>query len=228
MTALASGVRLGHFELLSLLGAGGMGQVWLATDSRLGRNVAIKVIGEDLANDEQVRARMQREARSVSALNHPNICSLFDIGNESGTDFLVMEYVEGVTLRDRIAAGPIPPDLLINVAEQMIDAIREAHDRGVTHRDLKPANIMITKNGLVKVLDFGLSTQKRAADDEATAVRSSSGAMIGTLSYMSPEQASGLAADARSDIFTIGVVLYEMATGARPFEGLPPRSLRNF
>jgi TolB-like protein/Tfp pilus assembly protein PilF len=199
-----------------------MGQVWLATDRRLGRNVAIKFIGEDVSESEQVRARMRREARSISALNHPNICSLFDVGEDEGADYLVMEYVEGDTLAERLASGPLPVDSITAIGAQVVEAIREAHHHGVTHRDLKPANIMITSRGLVKVLDFGLATAaKEVSADSATHVRSSAGLVIGTLSYMSPEQASGSVADARSDIFSIGVTLYEMATGRRPFEGTP-------
>lgn len=215
--------RLGPYELVSPLGAGGMGEVWRAVDSRLGRSVAVKVIASGLAHDDQIRARMQREARSVSALNHPNICSLFDIGHDDGSDYLVMELVEGDTLAERLLAGPLPVDRIVAVASQVVQAMEEAHSHGVTHRDLKPANIMLTSRGLVKVLDFGLATRSRTEqpDGDHTLVKSSAGMMIGTLAYMSPEQANGAQADERSDIFSIGVILYEMATGVRPFDGTP-------
>src|SRR5581483_1683532 len=174
-----------------------------------------------LAGDEQIRARLQREARSVSALNHPNICALFDIGSDSGFDYLVMEFVEGETLARMLAAGAMPVESILSIGAQIIEAVQEAHILGITHRDLKPANIMVTPRGRVKVLDFGLATRAEAHADDVTAVHSGAGMMIGTLAYMSPEQASGAPIDHRSDIFSIGVLLYEMVTGSRPFDGTP-------
>ncbi len=219
--SLVPGFHLGPYELVARLGAGGMGEVWRAKDSRLGRGVAIKVIAERLAGDEQTRARLQREARSVSALNHPNICSLFDIGSDGGWDYLVMEFVEGETLARTLLSGPMPIQTILTLGAQIVEAVQEAHILGITHRDLKPANIMVTPRGRVKVLDFGLATRAEAQHDASTAVHSNPGMMIGTLAYMSPEQASGATLDHRSDIFSIGVVLYEMTTGTKPFDGTP-------
>jgi len=208
--ALAAGTRLGPYEILSALGAGGMGEVWKARDTRLNRLVAIK------ASLGPFSERFEREARAIAAVNHPHVCSLYDVG----PDYLVMEYVEGESLH-----GPVPVAQALELAEQILDALDAAHEKGIVHRDLKPSNILLTKSG-VKVLDFGLAkiTQASAADGLNLAETESialtvEGSLLGTLPYMSPEQVEGQDADARSDIFAFGVVLYELISGTRPFTG---------
>ncbi|MDE3165351.1 MAG: serine/threonine-protein kinase, partial [Acidobacteriota bacterium] len=209
------GTRVGSFEILGRLGAGGMGEVFRARDTRLGRDVAIKV------SHEQFGARFEREARAISALNHPNICTLYDVG----PNYLVMELVEGQTLAERIKRGAIPLDEALGIAKQIADALGAAHERGITHRDLKPRNINIKPDGTVKVLDFGLAKMGGAAtaqpDDSPTltAGPTQKGVILGTAAYMSPEQARGKEADSRADIWAFGVVLYEMLTGQKLFEG---------
>jgi len=215
-------MRLGPYEIVAPIGAGGMGEVYRARDTRLGRSVAIKVLPSDFAGDERLRVRFEREAKAISALNHPHICTLHDVGRESGIEYLVLEHCEGETLARRLDDGPLPNDQLLNYAMQIADALDKAHRQGIVHRDLKPSNIMITKSG-VKVLDFGLA--KRRADhppdpgpDHSTVQRlSEDGALIGTVQYMAPEVLAGKEADARSDIFGLGLVMYEMATGQRAF-----------
>jgi serine/threonine protein kinase/dipeptidyl aminopeptidase/acylaminoacyl peptidase len=227
---LENGQPLGPYEILSLIGAGGMGEVYKARDPRLGRTVAIKVLPSGTA-EAGWKQRFEREAQAIASLNHPHICVVYDVGRHEGIDFLVMEFLEGETLADRIAKGPIPFDQLLTYAIQIADALDKAHRNGVTHRDLKPANIMITKSG-VKLLDFGLaktqasgaSSSPAAALTLATLVTAAQpltmqGAILGTIQYMSPEQLEGREADARSDIFAFGAVLYEMATSRRAFEG---------
>jgi eukaryotic-like serine/threonine-protein kinase len=231
--ALSPGTRLGVYEILALLGAGGMGEVYKARDPRLGRTVAIKILPSELAEVER-RQRFEREAQAIASLNHPHICVVHDVGQHAGIDFLVMELLEGETLADRIAKGPIAFDQLLTYAIQIGDALDKAHRHGVTHRDLKPGNIMLTKSG-VKLLDFGLAkvqqaglvpTQTIAATLTAAArPLTMQGAILGTLQYMSPEQLEGGEADARSDIFAFGALLYEMATGRRAFEGKSQVSL---
>ena len=221
---LTTGHRLGPYEILALIGAGGMGEVYKARDTRLDRAVAIKVLPEKLAQNPEYRQRLEREARAVAALNHPHICTLHDIGQQDGIDFLVFEYLEGETLAARLAKGPIPFEESLRYMVQVADALDKAHRKELTHRDLKPGNIMLTKAG-AKLLDFGLAktaarapagmTQLPTADAGLTV----SGAILGTLHYMSPEQLQGNPVDARSDIFSFGVVLYEMATGAKAFPG---------
>ena len=211
---LSTGDRLGPYEILSALGAGGMGEVWKARDTRLGRIVAIKV------SQERFSDRFEREARSIAALNHPNICTLFDVG----PDYLVMELVEGPTLAERIAKGRLSPDEAIPIARQIAEALEAAHEKGIIHRDLKPANIKLTADGNVKVLDFGLAKavgETAAHDDAETATVSATraGSVIGTAAYMSPEQARGETIDKRADIWSFGVVLYEMTAGKPPFQG---------
>jgi Tol biopolymer transport system component/predicted Ser/Thr protein kinase len=225
--ALASGSRLGPHEILSAIGAGGMGEVYRARDTRLNRTVAIKVLPTNLADRSELRERFEREARTIASLNHPHICTLFDIGQQDGTDFLVMEYLEGETLAHRLLKGPLRLEQVLQYAIEIAGALDKAHRKGVTHRDLKPGNIMLTKTG-TKLLDFGLAKLKQevapanvqlselpTADDPLTA----KGTIVGTLQYMAPEQLEGKEVDARTDIFAFGAVVYEMATGKRAFEG---------
>ena len=224
--ALTSGTKLGPYEILAPLGAGGMGEVYRARDTRLDRTVAIKILPEHLSDDPMRRQRFEREAKAVSSLNHPHICTLYDIGRQDGVDFIVMEYVEGVTLGTRLEKGPLPTAEVLEYGIQLASALDKAHRSGVTHRDLKPGNIMLTKSG-AKLLDFGLAkagplqsagaTQTNAA--APTDPRTLEGAVVGTVPYMSPEQVEGKGVDARSDIFSLGAVLYEMVTGGRAFQG---------
>src|SRR6185503_8527117 len=207
--------------------AGGMGEVYRARDSRLGRDVAIKVLPQRLSASPDLRARFEREARTLSQLNHPYICTLHDIGHESGVDYLVLELIEGETLAARLEQGPLPADRLLSLAEQITAALVEAHRAGLVHRDLKPSNLMLTQSG-VKLLDFGLARPAEsspavvgAASQAPTMHRplTTAGALVGTFQYMAPEQLEGREADARTDLFALGCVLYEMATGRRPFRG---------
>jgi Tol biopolymer transport system component len=230
---LAAGFRLGPYEIVAPLGAGGMGEVWRARDTRLGRDVAVKVLSQHLAVTDDARARLDREARAISGLNHPHICTLHDIGHENGIDYLVMELVEGETLTARLERGALPPAELLGIAIQIAEALDVAHRRGIVHRDLKPGNIMLTRSG-AKLMDFGLA---RAASGPAAEPGSLSGALtvsraltaegtlVGTFLYMTPEQLEGKEADARSDLWALGCVLYEMATGRRAFEGKSQASL---
>ena len=219
---LSPGERLGPYEIVSQIGAGGMGEVWKARDTRLDRTVAIKVMPKHIAERADLRARFEREARTVSGLNHPNICVLYDIGNQDGVGFMVLEHLEGETLAARIAKGPLPLDQALKFAGQIADALDRAHRSGVSHRDVKPANIMLTRDG-VKVLDFGLAktAPKTIGPDDATLTKAltGEGAILGTPQYMAPEQYEGKEADARSDIFAFGCVVYEMVTGKRCFDG---------
>ncbi|HET9793974.1 MAG TPA: serine/threonine-protein kinase, partial [Thermoanaerobaculia bacterium] len=220
---LAAGSRLGPYEILSPLGAGGMGEVYRARDSRLGREVAVKVLAAGTTESKERTLRFEREARAASALNHPNIVTIHDIGDEDGTVFIAMEYVDGATLRESLPGGPMPPKKILDIAVQVADGLAKAHAAGIVHRDLKPENVMITKDGFVKVLDFGLaklvdtgSEGEGLPTSAPTATRE--GMVMGTIGYMSPEQASGIAVDYRSDQFSFGAILYELATARRAFE----------
>ncbi len=233
--SLAEGTRLGPYEIKAQIGAGGMGEVYRATDTRLDRTVAIKVLPEHLADDPQRRERFEREAKAVSSLNHPHICTLHDVGKQDGIHSLVMELVEGDTLQQRLEKGRLPLDQALEYAIQIADALDKAHRQGVVHRDLKPGNIMITKSAGVKLLDFGLAKLK--SDDaqvsplsqmptqDPSAPLTAEGTIIGTLQYMAPEQLEGKEADARTDIFAFGAVVYEMVTGKKAFEGASQASL---
>jgi eukaryotic-like serine/threonine-protein kinase len=224
---LSAGTKFGPYEIQSPLGAGGMGEVYRARDTRLNRTVAIKVLPVHLADRPELRERLEREARAVASLNHPHICTLYDIGREGGTDYLVMEYLEGETLAARLAKGPLAVEQLLQYAIEIADALDKAHRKGVTHRDLKPGNIMLTKSG-TKLLDFGLAKlQQEMAPANAqmsqlptaNAPLTAQGTIVGTLQYMAPEQLEGKESDARTDIFAFGTVAYEMATGKRAFDG---------
>src|SRR5271168_1677655 len=230
--ALTPGTKLGPYEILSPLGAGGMGEVYRARDTRLDRDVAVKVLLTNLASDPSFKQRLEREAKAVSKLSHPHICTLHDIGHQDGVDFLVMEYLEGETLEQRLLKGPLPPDQTLRYAAQIADALAKAHKLGITHRDLKPANVMLTKGG-AKLMDFGLAKQSDAAP-LATALTemtveqaklTSAGMIVGTFQYMAPEQLEGKEADARTDIFAFGELIHEMVTGKPPFSGNSRASL---
>jgi len=222
---LAPATKLGPYEILSPLGAGGMGEVYRARDTRLDRAVAIKILPAHLSADSATKLRFEREAKTVSALNHPNICSLFDVGSQDGIDFLVMECVEGETLSQRLARGSLPTEQTLKIGTEIADALDKAHCSGVVHRDLKPGNIMLTKTA-TKLLDFGLAKPSVPATSAATITNAAAnspvteqGTIVGTFQYMSPEQVEGKELDGRSDIFSLGAVLYEMLTGQRAFEG---------
>ena len=230
---LAPGARFGPYAITAPLGAGGMGEVYRARDERLERDVAIKVLPEGRAGDEKLRARFDREAKSISSLNHPNICTLFDVGHQDGLLFLVMELIEGESLADRVSKGALPPDQVLRIGAQIADALDHAHRQGIVHRDLKPGNVMLTKSG-AKLLDFGLARTASEAPSPAQAMTShptqmkpltQEGTILGTFQYMAPEQLEGQEADARTDIFALGALLYEMATGRRAFEGKSKTSL---
>ncbi len=228
---LPKGARLGPYEIVDALGAGGMGEVYKARDTRLGRTVAIKVLPEHLAASPELRQRLEREARAVSSLSHPNVCALYDLGRDQGVDFLVMEYLEGESLARRLGKGPLPTDELLRIAVQIADALDKAHRSGIIHRDLKPGNIMLTRDG-AKLLDFGLAKAERVLEGGDATVSptlsqplTAAGTILGTYQYMAPEQLEGKEADPRTDIYAFGAVLYEMATGRRVFEASSPASL---
>src|SRR3984957_8505134 len=220
------GKKILHYQLIDKIGAGGMGEIYKAEDSRLNRLVAVKILSPGLSTDPERKRRFFQEAQAASALNHPNIITLYDIVSEGDMQCIVMEYIGGKTLRDLTPAGGLPPAQALQYAAQIASALTAAHAAGIIHRDLKPSNIMVTTSGLIKVLDFGLAKWVDAGMSGQTADQSTvepaltrEGSIIGTVSYMSPEQAEGKRVDARSDIFSFGSVLYEMLTGKRAFEG---------
>jgi serine/threonine protein kinase len=223
--AFSTGARLGVYEIGSPLGAGGMGEVYRARDPRLKRDIALKVLPDSTASDPARRARFEREAQTIAALSHPNIVTIHSVEEADGVLFLTMEYVEGKLLSDFIVKGGLPLNQILNVAIPLADAVSAAHQKGITHRDLKPANVMVTADGRVKVLDFGLAKLLEAAPVEMgvtglpTSPLTGEGRIVGTVAYMSPEQAEGKPVDHRSDLFSLGVMLYELATGERPFKG---------
>jgi Tol biopolymer transport system component len=230
---LQPGTKLGPYEIVAPLGSGGMGEVYRARDTRLGRDVAVKVLPEHLAPSPEVRARFEREARTVSSLNHPHICTLHDVGHEAGVDFLVMELIEGESLAERLAKGPLPPSEVLRYGVEIADALDRAHRAGIVHRDLKPGNIMLTKSG-AKLMDFGLARSAAPAvampgslskSPTMTRPLTAEGAIVGTFQYMAPEQIEGQEADARADLWALGATLYEMATGQKAFSGHSQASL---
>jgi serine/threonine protein kinase/Flp pilus assembly protein TadD len=226
---VSSGTKFGPYEIEKTLGAGGMGEVYLARDTRLGRTVAIKILPEHLCGTREAKERFDREARAISSVSHPNICHLYDVGTQDGTSYLVMEYLQGETVADRLSHGPLAPEPLVRMALEVAEGLDKAHRTGLVHRDLKPANLFITQDEHVKILDFGLAKGAGALGaaniDGATtegANFTSPGLTVGTIAYMSPEQARGEAVDARSDLFSLGMVLYEMATAKKAFGGSSP------
>ena len=232
--SIAAGQTLGHYRIVEKIGTGGMGEVWRANDPRLDRDVAIKVLPQDFAANEQFRARFEREARTISSLNHPNICTLFDVGEEDGIHFLVMELIEGESLAERLRRdGPFPVDQILQIGSQVASALDAAHRSEIVHRDLKPDNIMLTRSG-AKLLDFGLAKTGQALETPSGSLTSlptrhepltEEGTILGTFQYMAPEQLEGAEADARTDLFALGAILYEMTTGKRAFEAKGRASL---
>jgi serine/threonine protein kinase/tetratricopeptide (TPR) repeat protein len=223
------GTKLGHYEIVASIGAGGMGEVYRASDTTLGRQVALKVLPADLARDPSRIERFKREARTVAALNHPHIVTLYSVEVAGDVHFLTMELVEGESLDRRLMSGPLSWDALHGMAVALADALTAAHDGGVVHRDLKPANVMLTRDGRVKILDFGIAkiadSASAASSELETVVQTSEGVVLGTMPYMSPEQVEGRPLDERTDIFSLGVMLHEMAAGTRPFRGSSPAAL---
>src|SRR6202043_783578 len=217
---LKSGTKLGPYEIQSPLGAGGMGEVYRARDTRLDRTVAIKILSAAFSADCDRLDRFEQEARSASALNHPNIVTIYELGQDGSTHYIAMELVEGKTLRELLVSGLLPMRKAIEIAVQIAEGLTKAHEAGITHRDLKPENVMISQDKFVKILDFGLAKHippNSEHSDTSTAI-TGSGVMVGTVGYMSPEQVSGQPLDFRSDQFSFGLMLYEMITGRRPFQ----------
>src|SRR5512136_2525855 len=217
---LSSGTRLGPYEIQAAIGAGGMGEVYKARDTRLDRSVAIKVLPAHVSADPERRARFEREAKTIAGLNHPHICTLYDVGEHEGSTFLVMEHLAGDTLARRLEKGPLPVAQALGVATEIADALAAAHRQGVIHRDLKPANVMLTKAG-AKLVDFGLATSAACLEPPAPATPAAGGrargSIAGTVAYMAPEQLDGKPADPRTDLWALGVIVFEMVTGTRPF-----------
>src|SRR5262245_40150392 len=220
------GKTIGHYQIISLIGKGGMGEVYRARDTKLDRAVALKILPEAMSVDGERMRRFSREAKAASALNHPNVAHIYEIGEAEGVNFIAMEYVEGQTLAAKINGQPLEINEIIEIGSQIADALDEAHRKGITHRDLKPANVMLNERGQVKVLDFGLAKVAQPAEQNvggiSTMAKTASGVVMGTVPYMSPEQAMGHEVDHRSDSLSLGVALYEMITGRRPFEGATP------
>src|SRR5262249_20167046 len=228
-TGAMVGESIAHYRIESLIGVGGMGEVYLAHDERLRRKVALKFLPERLMTDKTQLSRFKSEARSASALNHPNILTVYEIGAEGNRHFIATEFIEGITLRAALARGRMSVHEALEVALQVASALAAAHETGIVHRDIKPENIMLRRDGYVKVLDFGIAKlserQPQPADDEVgttTVLQTHPGLLIGTVHYMSPEQIRGQPTDARSDIWSMGVVLYEMLSGVPPFSGATP------
>src|SRR5213076_863095 len=224
------GKLIGHYRIESLVGVGGMGEVYLARDERLGRKAALKLLPDSLTTDETQLSRFKNEARTASSLNHPNILTVYEIGAEGNRQFIATEFIEGITLRVSIGRGRINPHTALEIAVQVASALAAAHEAGVVHRDIKPENIMLRPDGYVKVLDFGIAKLAESAFAKAAADRAGSmtlaetnlGSILGTVRYMSPEQARGASVDKRTDVWSLGVVLYEMVTGHAPFTGDTP------
>ena len=223
--ALTSGTKLGPYEIQSPLGAGGMGEVYRAHDTRLGRDVAIKVLPQSFSSDPDRLQRFQREARVLSALNHPNLLAIYDVGVQDGVNYLVSELLEGQTLRERMNGTALPPRKVTEYALQLAHGLAAAHDKAIVHRDLKPDNVFVTRDERVKILDFGLAKQTHLAAPAADSATLTSpaptlaGVVLGTIGYMSPEQVRGETVDHRSDIFSFGAILYELLSGKRAFKG---------
>jgi serine/threonine protein kinase len=225
---IAPGSRLAHYEIVSTIGSGGMGVVYRARDTRLGRDVAVKVMAPHVAADPVMRGRFETEARAVASLSHPGILSIYELGLSDGVPFAVMELLQGQNLGERITPRPLPWREAAEIAGAIADALAAAHGHGIVHRDLKPENVFLTNDGMVKILDFGLALQRGSAplgEDSPTVAPTAQGVVLGTFGYMAPEQVTGGVIDGRTDIFALGCLLYEMLTGRRMFSGATPQEV---